>query len=233
VSRRNLPRILMVIVIAGLVAAGLSVAFGTAFGTQLRSDPTAFHADVHAWVSDHRLAAPALVVGLYVLLTVSMMPVWWVQVLAGAGFGVVWGVAWCQLGAVIGATAAFLVSRWIAADWFLSKVESKMARLRSLDERLSHNGLLVVLVARLIHVLPFGPSYYMFGLTTMTVADVALGTLLGYLPTNLVMVKIGVGWHHGNNVRFVLLVALIQGVLLIPVLLRYLVPDWFKKVGIE
>jgi uncharacterized membrane protein YdjX (TVP38/TMEM64 family) len=223
----------MLVVIAGLVAAGLYVAFGTAFGVQLRSDPKAFHADVHAWVSAHRLAAPALVVGLYVLLTVSMMPVWWVQVLAGAGFGLVWGVAWCQVGATVGATAAFLVSRWIAADWFHSKVESKMARLRALDEKLSHNGLLVVLVARLIHVLPFGPSYYMFGLTTMTVADVIVGTLLGYLPTNLVLVKIGVGWHHGNNVRFVLLVALIQGVLLIPVLLRYLAPDWFKKVGIE
>lgn len=231
--KHKLPRILMIVVIVCLVVAGLYVAFGTDIGAKLRSNPRAFHADVHAWASAHQLATPALVLGLYLVLTVAMMPVWWVEVLAGAALGLVWGTVWCQLGAVIAATVAFLVSRWIAADWFHSKVESKMSKLRALDERLSHNGLLVVLVARLIHVLPFGPSYYMFGLTTMTAADVALGTLLGYLPTNLVLVKMGVGFHHGNNVRFFLLVALIQGILLIPVLLRYLAPDWFKKVGIE
>jgi uncharacterized membrane protein YdjX (TVP38/TMEM64 family) len=229
----TLPRILMLVLIACLIAAGLYVAFGTHVGAQLRQDPHVFHEDVRRWVAAHRVLAPLIVIGLYVVLTVAMLPLWWVPVLAGAGFGLAWGVVWSQLGATLGAVAAFSLSRWIAADYFHGHVESKMARLRALDEKLSHNGLLVVLVARLIHVLPFGPSYYMFGLIAMTAADVALGTLLGYLPVCMLLVKTGVGWRHGHTLRFVLALLVIQGLLLTPVLLRYLAPNLFKKVGIE
>lgn len=223
----------MLLVILALVGAGLYVAFATPLGAQLRSHPKAFHAEVHALAANHPLAAPALVVGLYVLLTVSMMPIWWVPVLAGAGLGLVRGIIWCQVGAIAGALITFWLSRWVAADWFHGKVESKMHKLRSLDEKLSHNGFLVVMVARLIHVLPFGPSYYMFGLTTMTARDVLLGTLLGYLPTCMLFAKTGTGWRPGERMDYLFAVAAVQGLLLIPVLLRYLAPDWFKKVGIE
>jgi uncharacterized membrane protein YdjX (TVP38/TMEM64 family) len=223
----------MLLVILCLIGTGLYVAFGTEAGAKLRSNPRAFHAEVHEWAAAHPVAAPAAVVGLYVILTVSMVPIWWIPVLAGAGLGLIRGIIWCEIGAMTGAVVTFWVSRWIAADWFHAKVESKMRRLRALDEMLSHNGLLVVLASRAIHVLPFGPSYYMFGLTKITTIDVALGTLLGYLPTCLLLAKTGAGWRRGERMEFVLMVAAIQGLLLVPVLLRYMAPGWFKKVGIE
>jgi uncharacterized membrane protein YdjX (TVP38/TMEM64 family) len=220
-------------VIVCLIGAGVYVLLGTDAGARLRANPHQFRAQAQVWAAGHRLMTPVLVVGLYIVLTVAMMPVWWVEVLAGAALGMVWGVVWCELGAMLGAVMAFVLARWLAADFFRGKIESKLAKLKALDEKLSHNGFLVVMVARLIHVLPFGASYYMFGLTTMTVVDVAVGTVLGYLPSCMLLVRTGLGLHHGHTVRFVLTVAAIQGVLLVPVLLRYMAPGWFKKMGIE
>jgi len=223
----------MLVVIVALMATGVYLLCFTQAGAQLRHNPKLFHADVQSWAAAHRVLAPAIVIGLYVVLTISMLPVWWVQVLAGAAFGLAWGVAWSLVGATLGAILTFHLARWLAADFFHGKIESKMARLRALDEKLSHNGFLVVMVARLIHVLPFGPSYYMFGLTTMTAADVAIGTALGYVPTCLLLVRTGTGLHHQHNGRFYLSLLAIQGTLLLPVLLRYLAPNLFKKVGLE
>src|SRR4051812_35538495 len=126
----NLPRLLMLAVILALIATGLYLSFFTAAGTQLRHNPKLFHADVQSWTAAHPIAAPAIVVALYILLTLSMLPVWWLQVLAGAAFGLAWGVTWSLVGATLGATLTFHVARWLAADFFHGKIESKMAKLR-------------------------------------------------------------------------------------------------------
>ena len=44
-----------------------------------------------------------------------------------------------------------------------------MVKLRKLDEKLDHNGLLVIMLARLMHVVPFGISNFMFGLIGISV----------------------------------------------------------------
>src|SRR6185436_6076927 len=104
-------------------------------------------------------------------LTILGLPVWWLQILAGYGFGLLMGVIWSQIGATLGATTVFQISRWLGADWFHQKVESKATKLKAIDERLGHNGLLVVMAVRLMHFLPFAISNYLFGLTTITAID--------------------------------------------------------------
>src|SRR5436189_208574 len=77
------------------------------------------------------------------------------------------------------------------ALWFHGKVESRLAKVRELDKKLGNNGFLLVMTVRLTHFAPFGLSNYIFGLIGVSVADVALGSLLGNLPAITVTVTAG------------------------------------------
>src|SRR5947209_18311661 len=108
-----------------------------------------------------------------------------------------------------------------------------MARLHNLNEKLGHNGLLVVMGVRLCHVLPFGLSNYLFGLTRITVMDIIIGTFAGNLPTIAVGTAVGAAPHLLHDWRFLCSLAAINLLLLVPLILRYLKPEWFRRIGVE
>jgi uncharacterized membrane protein YdjX (TVP38/TMEM64 family) len=123
------------------------------------------------------------------------------------------------------------MSRWIAADWFHKRIENRMEKIRKLDEMLGHNGLLVVITVRLIHVLPFGLCNYALGITQVSLLDIAIGTLLGHIPA--ISFYVGMGTPYFRDWRFFVVLASINVILLAPWLLRYFSSQRFKKIGVE
>jgi uncharacterized membrane protein YdjX (TVP38/TMEM64 family) len=225
---------IIVIVLLALLAASVWLLFTTQTGQQLRENPVQLAATARQVVHHHPISAPLLYIALYVLLaTLGFLPVWWLQILAGAGFGLWFGTLWSLLGATISAGLTVGISRWIAADWFHQRVESRMVKLRKLDSQLGHNGFLVVMTVRLIHLLPFGLCNYALGLTTVSMMDVILGTFLGSIPAISIYIGMGAGYHPWRNWRFDAAVAAINVLLLLPLILRYLRPQWFKQWGVE
>lgn len=216
-----------------LLAVALWFLFFTAQGQQLRHDRQALTASARALTQRHPFTAPLLFLGLYLLLGVLALPVWWLQVLAGVGFGLWFGTLWSIIAATIGAVVTVNLSRVIAGEWFHTRVEPRLHRLRKLQETLGHNGFLVVMSARLVHVLPMGLCNYAFGLIRMPMVDVILGTFLGSIPAIAFYVGEGAGYHPWKNARFLAVLASINVVLLLPLLLRYLRPQWFRKIGVE
>ncbi len=183
------------------------------------------------WVRKHPLKAPLVYISVYVLLVLSgISPVWPLQALAGSGFGIVMGIVWSQAAATIGSAGAMLISRFIAADWFHRRVEARMQKLKTIDEKMGHNGLLVVMAVRLMHFIPVGISNYVFGLTTISVRDVIVGTLIGGVPATSVWVGIGAG--RKDTAYFAWMIA-VNVILLSPLAIRYWKPQWFRKIGIE
>ena len=172
------------------------------------------------WVAAHPVGAPTLLIGVYVICTLLMLPVWPSQLAAGYCFGLFFGILWCQIGAVIGGVAALILSHLLVGQWFRARYESRFAKLQRINEQLGHTGLYVVMGIRLCHMLPFGLSNYLFGLTTITVADVALGTFGGGMPAVGIYVILGAGrakdWHPWA------FIATINVLLLIPLIRRYL-----------
>jgi uncharacterized membrane protein YdjX (TVP38/TMEM64 family) len=221
-------RVALLLLLLVLAIIAWYIVFKTPFGEQLRER----HA-VNAWVRQHRLIAPAILVTLYVILAVLMLPVWWLQALAGYCLGLFWGIVWCEMGAVIGATLSLILSRWLVGQWFRQRYESRMAKLHAFNEKLGHNGLLVVMGVRLCHMLPFGLSNYLFGLTRITIMDVVLGTLGGGLPAVAFYVALGVGRHLLRDWRFWTTLGAVNILLLVPLALRYIKPQWFKRIGVE
>jgi uncharacterized membrane protein YdjX (TVP38/TMEM64 family) len=207
-------------------------------GARIREDPRAFGADVRLWVYDHPVSAPAIYIGVYILASLLALPMWWILIIAGycfgsARFGVIPAVIYSQIGGAVGAALTSGLSHWLLGDWFHRKVEAKTARLRAIDERMGHNGLLVVMLVRLTHVIPFNVANYAFGLTRVSVIDVFIGTLLGNIPSTAFYATLGYAPHLLRHWRFTGIIAAINLGLLIPLALRYLKPEWFKRIGVE
>ena len=225
----------MVVLVLLVAAIGVTVVtlLSSEHGRRLLREPHVVGADFRAWVRTHSLVAPVIFVGAYVVLALLMLPLWWLQVLAGYGFGLIAGVWWCQLGATLAAPAAASISRWIAGEWFAQHVEAKLPRLRAVEEKLGHNGLLVVIAVRVLHGMPFGLINYALGLMHVSIIDVAAGTLIGGVATVTIYVAIGAAPTMLADWRFITILALIHVVILVPIVLRYLQPGWFRRVGIE
>lgn len=226
-------RILVLCLLVTLAGGAAYALFGTPTGRHILDNRKQDREAIHRWVHSHELIARTTLVAVYVLLTVAVLPVWWLQVLAGFCLDFFTGLFWCQLSATIAAVIVHQISRWLLADWVHNNLEARMAKLRALDEKLGHNGLLVVMTTRLTHLAPFGLSNYLFGVTTISAMDITLGTLLGGIPTASFYVMLGAAPHRLKDWRFVSSLVVVNLVLLVPLLLRYLRPDWFRKIGVE
>ena len=110
------PRLLLALVI-GLAALWLALDRHTL-------DP----ALIQSAVRDAGLWAPAGHVALFALGTVLFAPGFLFGLAGGVLFGPVWGTLLNLAGATLGATAAFLVARYVAADWVKQKAGGRLAR---------------------------------------------------------------------------------------------------------
>ena len=75
------------------------------------------------WIGNLGPWGPVIFVGLYVVATVLFVPGSVLTLGAGAVFGVALGSVYVSIAATLGATAAFLVGRYLARDAIARKIE--------------------------------------------------------------------------------------------------------------
>jgi uncharacterized membrane protein YdjX (TVP38/TMEM64 family)/rhodanese-related sulfurtransferase len=131
------------------------------------------------WVNSAGAAGPLLFMAIYALVTVLFLPGSVITLVGGALFGPVWGTLWNLTGATIGASLAFLISRYLGADW----VERRAGpRLKRLDEGVSAEGWRFVAFVRLVPLFPFNLLNYALGLTRVPFVAYVLATWIFMLP---------------------------------------------------
>lgn len=140
-------------------------------------------------------AGPAFVLG-YGLLTLTPVPKNVVSIAAGLIWGLPVGFLLVYTGAMLGASLAFALGRSLGRE---AVERFTGARVEQVDSLLRSRGLLSVIGARLIPVLPFTVVNYSAGLTAVSRWDYGLGTLIGMLPGTVVYVAVGaygleLGW---------------------------------------
>jgi uncharacterized membrane protein YdjX (TVP38/TMEM64 family) len=141
------------------------------------------------WVDGLGPLAPILFVLGYAVATVAFVPGSILTLAAGAVFGIVQGVAYVFLGAVLGSTAAFLVGRYLARGWVESRIGGD-ARFEALDRSIGSQGLKLVTLLRLTPVMPYNLLNYALGLTRVRLSHYVLGAF-GMLPGTLLYVYSG------------------------------------------
>ena len=125
----------------------------------------------------------------YTIAVVAGVPASLLTLAAGAIFGVWAGTLWALLGATLGASAAFLVARYVARG----RVEKRVAqvpRFAAIDRAIADDGRRIVFLLRLSPAVPFTLLNYLLGLTKVRFADFLVGSV-GMLPGTLLYVYSG------------------------------------------
>jgi uncharacterized membrane protein YdjX (TVP38/TMEM64 family) len=141
------------------------------------------------WVSGNG-AVGALLFGLgYVAAVVAFVPGSLLTMAAGTIFGLAAGTALVFVAATLGASAAFLVSRYLARPL----VERRLAgndRFTAIDRAVGQEGRKIVFLLRLSPLFPFNLLNYALGLTQVRFRDYVLASA-GMLPATLLFVYYG------------------------------------------
>jgi uncharacterized membrane protein YdjX (TVP38/TMEM64 family) len=142
-----------------------------------------------AWVQGlGALGALAFVLA-YVVVTVALVPASLLTLAAGAVYGVARGIPLVLVGASLGATAAFLLSRHALRG----VVERRLAdrpRLAAVMDAVSRDGRRIAFLLRLSPVVPFGLLNYALGATRLRLADHVVA-LVGIVPGTALYVYYG------------------------------------------
>jgi len=143
-----------------------------------------------AWVAGLGPAGVIAFVLIYILACVLMLPGSVLTLGAGAVFGVVKGSVIVSMASTLGATAAFLVGRYLARDRVARRIEGN-ERFRAIDEAVGREGWKIVGLTRLSPVFPFNLLNYAYGITKVSLRDYFLASWIGMLPGTVMYVYLG------------------------------------------
>src|SRR5262249_30684140 len=184
-------------------------------------DPALIESAIH----DFGLLAPLGHVVLFALGTILFVPGAIFGLLGGALFGPLWGAVLNLTGAILGATTAFLVARYSAADWVRQKATGRLDRLITGVEA---EGWRFVAFVRLVPLFPFNLTNYALGLTRISFKHYVLASLVCMMPRAVAYAWLG---HAGREaaagstaaIRYGLIaLALLAAITFLPRLVRRL-----------
>ena len=141
------------------------------------------------WVKGLGVWGPVAFIAGYVVATVLFIPGSLLTLAGGAIFGLTKGVMIVFLAAVLGSSAAFLVSRYVARSWIERRLAGN-ARFASIDRAVGAQGRKIVFLLRLSPVFPFTLLNYGLGLTNVRFVDYVTASV-GMLPGTLLYVYYG------------------------------------------
>lgn len=143
---------------------------------------------LHKWMSDFGLfKSAAIYITLYTIRPLILFPATLLTIASGLIFGPWLGILFTIIGENASANLAFSLSRWFGKDW-VNKHEH--GTILKWEEKLKENGLITVLIMRLIY-LPFDAVNYGCGLTSVRHIDFFIGTFLGIIPGLVTFVLLG------------------------------------------
>ncbi|MCC5630955.1 TVP38/TMEM64 family protein [Nostoc sphaeroides] len=145
--------------------------------------------DALQWIDSLGTVGAIAFIALYIIATVAFFPGSILTLGSGVIFGVVWGSLYVFIGATLGATAAFLVGRYLARDWVAGKIADNK-KFAAIDQAVGREGLKIVLLTRLSPIFPFNLLNYGFGITGVSLKDYFIGSV-GMIPGTVMYVYIG------------------------------------------
>ena len=142
------------------------------------------------WIEGQGAAGVAAFVLIYVAACILFIPGSLLSLGAGAIYGTARGTALVSLSSTLGATAAFLVGRYLARGWVARRIAGN-ARFAAIDVAVGREGWKIVALTRLSPAFPFNLLNYAYGLTRVSLRDYVLASWAGMLPGTLLYVYLG------------------------------------------
>jgi pyruvate/2-oxoglutarate dehydrogenase complex dihydrolipoamide dehydrogenase (E3) component/uncharacterized membrane protein YdjX (TVP38/TMEM64 family) len=225
-KKGNQGRVLLLLLIA--LAVGAFFVFDLGAYLTL-ANLKARQADLDYYVAANPAAAVAAFFLLYVAVTALSLPGAAIMTLAaGAIFGLWEGTLIVSFASTIGASLAFLSSRYLLRDWVKARFGG---RVESIDRGIARDGAFYLLTLRLIPAFPFFLINLAMGLTAMRLVTFALVSQIGMLPGTIVYVNAGTRLAAVESLGGILSPELLGSFVLLglfPLLAKGLV-GWWKR----
>ena len=177
------------------------------------------------WRENHQLIFWIIFFTSYVIFVAFSLPISiWMALGAGAIFGFWEGVLIASFASTIGATLAFLASRYFLQDWVTARLGT---RARAITDGLEKDGALYLFTLRLIPIVPFFAINLLMGLTKIHARTFYGVSQIGMLPATAVFVNAGTQVAKLDSVGGIISPKLIGSFILLA-----LVP-WLAKVALN
>ena len=176
------------------------------------------------FVEQRPLLAIGAVFLIYVAVTALSLPGAAIMTLAaGAIFGLRTGVLVASFASTIGATIAFLTSRYLLRDWVKGRFGK---RVEAIDQGVARDGIFYLITLRLIPLFPFFLINLAMGLTAIRTLTYALASQIGMLPGTAVYVNAGTQLARIESTSDILSPALLGSLILLglfPLIAKWLI----------
>lgn len=176
--------------ILGLILLATIIFLGVNFGQYLTlENAKAQQQALNSFIDQNFVFAAATYFFAYIAITAFSIPGAAVVTLLGAAlFGFWTSLLLVSFASTIGATIAFLSSRYLLREWVQSKFGNK---LNAINQGVEKDGAFYLFSLRLIPVFPFFLINLLMGLTPMSVARFYLTSQIGMLPGTAVYLNAG------------------------------------------
>ncbi|MCI5167534.1 MAG: TVP38/TMEM64 family protein [Candidatus Electrothrix sp. GM3_4] len=146
-------------------------------------------ASFQAYYADHRLLTVVGYMAIYILLAALALPGAIILTLAGGAlFGLWVGLVLVSFASSIGATLAFLASRFLLKESIQRRFGKK---LTAINQGVEQDGAFYLFSLRLVPIFPFFIINLVMGLTPIRIGVFYLASQIGMLPGTLVYVNAG------------------------------------------
>ncbi len=161
----------------------------------------------------------------YALNTISVVPpIAGLSLTAGLVFGKIWGALYLMIGAMLGTSCTFLISRF-----FGRRIAEKLlkGKFKNLDDLLERRGFATVLFFRLVPIVPYEALNYAGGLSKIRFKDYFFATLIGLIPGVIIAAFFGGTLGEVQGLRdifsgkFLIAVIALLIIILMPVIYQY------------
>ncbi|WP_455196727.1 FAD-dependent oxidoreductase [Kaarinaea lacus] len=185
-SRKIVSRLLLFTVIALLIAAYFIFDLGQYLTLDyLKSQQDEFI----SFYQQNQLLTISVYFGIYIAVTALSLPGAAIMTLAGgAVFGVAMGTLVVSFASTIGATLAFLFSRFLLRNYVQKKFQDKLV---SINDGIRKDGAFYLFTLRLIPIFPFFIINLVMGVTPLRTWQFFWVSQIGMLPGTIVYVNAG------------------------------------------
>ncbi len=191
-----MKRLLLLLIVVAVIVAF----FATGLNNVLSLDYLkARHADFEQLKAASPVAVAAAFFALYVLVAAASLPgATFLTLAAGALFGLGEGLLLASFASSVGATLAFLTSRYLLRQ----SVEDRFGhRLKAINEGIAKDGAFYLFTLRLLPVVPFFVINLLMGLTALPVRTFYWVSQVGMLPATAVYVNAGTQLAHIESLK--------------------------------
>ncbi len=163
--------------------------------------------DIQNYVSSYGKFAPIIYIIMFALVPLTLFPDSVLAIGGGLMFGLIKGYVFTLIGALLGASLSFYISRKLGRN-FVKKLTKE--KLETIEKMINYKGFFVVLLLRLVPLFPFDIISYGAGLTSIKFRDFIFATIIGTIPGILVFTNIGAqSVNVGSNSFYMSIMALL------------------------